>query len=288
MPQLRPSDNPIDFRKPFQVAQAEPGQTTPTAAGEGETHASTGHAEHKGHEPGQIPSAKLLFYNALVVAAVMIFFALAARKKLEAVPRKLQNFAELIVESMNNLTVSIIGPGGERFTPLIGTVFVFILLMNLIGQIPGFHSPTANFSLTLAMGLVVFVYVQYQGVKTNGAKGHLKHFAGPMPALAPLIFLIEIIGEIVKPFTLGIRLFGNIFGEDVIIVVLAGLSATTLGIPGIPFQFPLLLLALLTSVVQAMVFSILTCIYLAQVTHHEHSEEHGAGEGEQHHAAHAH
>ncbi len=285
MPQLRSSDNQRDFRKPFQVAQAEPAQTTPAAGGE--THAATGHAEHKGHEPGEIPSARLLFMNALVVAAVMIFFALAARKKLEAVPRKLQNFAEAIVEGINNLTVGIIGPGGERFTPLVGTVFVFILLMNLIGQIPGFHSPTANFSLTLALGLVVFVYVQYQGMKSNGVGGHIKHFAGPMPALSWLILPIELIGEIVKPFTLGIRLFGNIFGEDVIIIVLAGLSATALGIPGIPLQFPLLLLALLTSVVQAMVFSILTCIYLAQVTHHEQSEEHGEGEGE-HHAAHAH
>ena len=193
----------------------------------------------------------------------------------------------MIVEGMNSLTVGIIGPGGERFTPLVGTVFVFILLMNLIGQIPGFHSPTANFSLTLALGMVVFFYVQYQGIKSNGVGGHLKHFMGPMPALSPLMFLIEMISEIVKPFTLGIRLFGNIFGEDVIVVVIAGLSATALGIPGIPLQFPLLLLGLLTSIVQAAVFSILTCIYLAQVTHHEHSEEHGADASE-HHAAPAH
>ncbi len=283
MPQLRSSEKSVDFRKPFQVAQAEGGK--PTAEGS-ETHASTEQGEHE-HQPGEIPSAKLLFGNALVVAAIMILFALAARKKLEAVPRKLQNLAEMIVEGLNNLTVGIIGPGGERFTPLVGTLFVFILLMNLIGQIPGFHSPTANFSLTLALGIVVFVYVQYQGMKTNGVGGHLKHFMGPMPALAWLIAPIELIGEFVKPFTLGIRLFGNIFGEDVIIVVIAALGTTTLGIQGIPLHFPLLLLALLTAVVQAMVFSILTCIYLAQVTHHEHSEEHGADASE-HHAAPAH
>lgn len=288
MPQLRSSDNNArDFRKPFQVAQAE-GEHGQTAHAEGgETHASAEHGGHHEATPGEIPPASLLFYNALVVAAIMIGFALMARKKLEAVPRKIQNFAEWIVEGMNGLTVGIIGPGGEKYTPLVGTVFIFILLMNLIGQIPGFHSPTANFSLTLALGMVVFFYVEYQGIRANGLWGHIKHFMGPMPALAPLMLPIELISEIVRPFTLGIRLFGNIFGEDVILVVLAGLSFELFKIPGIPLHFPLILLALLTSFVQAMVFSILTCIYLSLATQHGHDEAHHDEAGEAH-AAHAH
>jgi F-type H+-transporting ATPase subunit a len=186
------------------------------------------------------------------------------------------------------LTVGIIGHGGEKYTPLVGTVFVFILMMNLIGQIPGFHSPTANFSLTLALGIVVFFYVQYEGIRSKGVGGYFKHFMGPMPALSPLLLPIELIGELVRPFTLGIRLFGNIFGEDVILVVLAGLGMTLLNVPGIPLHFPIVLLAMLTSFVQAMVFSILTCIYLSLATHHEgHGEEHHGEAGDAH-AAHAH
>ena len=216
----------------------------------------------------------------------MIAFGFAARKKLEAVPRGLQNFAESIVEFINSqFTVGIIGHGGEKYTPLVGTIFFYILIMNLWGQIPGLHSPTANLSTTLALGVIVFVYVQIQGVKANGLGGHLKHFMGPMPAAAPLLLPLEIIGEIIKPFTLAIRLFGNIFGEDVILVVLAGLGIT-LNLPlgqFLPIQIPIVLLAMLTSFVQAMVFSILTCIYISLVSHHDHEEGH-----DDHEALHAH
>jgi F-type H+-transporting ATPase subunit a len=186
------------------------------------------------------------------------------------------------VESLNGLTVGIIGHGGEKYTPLVGTIFVYIVMMNLIGQIPGLHSPTANISNTLALGLTVFLYVQMQGIKNLGVKNYVGHFFGPMPweglmfGIKPFLFLIELVSEIIKPFTLAIRLFGNIFGEDVILLVLAGLSLQMMNVPGIPLHFPIVLLALLTSFVQAMVFSMLTCIYLSLMSHHsdEHGEEH--------------
>jgi len=229
---------------------------------------------------GEVPDATLLFLNSLLVALVIVAFALIVRRKRDHLPKGLQNLAEWIVESLNNFTVGIIGPGGEKYTPLAGTVFIYVLLMNLIGLIPGFHSPTANLSTTLALGVVVFVYVQYQGIRQNGLGGYIKHFAGAgsVPAfIVPLLFVIEVISEFIKPFTLAIRLFGNIFGENVIILVLAGLG-TTLGgaaLGWLPIQFPLMLLALLTAFVQAMVFTIPTCIYIVIMSGHGHEEEHG-------------
>ncbi len=227
---------------------------------------------------GEVPDAMLLFSNALLVALGLIAFALAARRTLNMVPKGFQNFAEWVVETLNQFTVGIIGEGGQKYTPLVGTVFIYIFLMNLIGIIPGFHSPTANLSTTLALGVVIFVYVQYEGIRQNGVVGYFRHFMGPMLALSPLILPVELISEFIRPFTLAVRLFGNIFGEDVIILVLAGLTAQMGAkyLTWLPLQFPVMLLALLTDFVQAMVFSILTCIYIALVQHHgpgEHGEE---------------
>lgn len=279
MPQQVPSSN--RSLTPFQLAQG--GETH-----EETTHASTGHAggEAEHHSVGDVPNATLLFWNSLLIATVLVVFALiVTRRRLADVPKGLQNLAEYIAESLNHFTVGIIGPGGERYTPVVGTVFLYIMMMNLIGLVPGFHSPSANLSITLALGVVIFVYVQFLGIRSNGVVGHIKHFMGPMPAMAPLIMVVELISEFIKPFTLAVRLFGNIFGEDVILLVLAGLGAASVATMWIPIQFPVMLLALLTGLVQAMVFSILTCIYISLVTHHEH-EEHG--EEGSHGAAHAH
>jgi F-type H+-transporting ATPase subunit a len=268
------------------LAQADTSETHSGAPTEA-SHAGTGHAEHK-PKIGEVPPASLLFWNAGLVALIMVAFAAAAGKKAERIPKGIQNFGEFVAEQLNNFTVGIVGHGGEKYTPLVGTLFLFIFMMNLIGQIPGFHSPTANPSLTLALGVVVFIYVQIQGIKNNGFVNYFKHFCGPMPAMAPLMLPVELISEFVKPFTLAIRLFGNIFGEDVIILVLAGLAGTILGssFGWLPIQLPLMLLALLTSLVQAMVFAILTCIYLSLMASHEHESDHG-GDGH-HSAAHAH
>lgn len=273
----------------FQIAQGEKEQTG--------THTSTEEkgGKEKEEEPkaGEIPPAMLLFWNSVVVAALLVTFAVLAKRALQRIPKGIGNVGEAVAEFMNNFTVGIIGPGGEKYTPLVGSIFMYIVGMNLIGLIPGFHSPTANLSITLALGITVFVFVQYVGIRDNGPWGHFKHFMGPMPALAPLMLPVELISELVKPFTLAIRLFGNIFGEDVIIVVLTGLALSISHNPAfgwIPIQFPVLLLSLLTAFVQALVFSMLTCIYISLVSHHDHEGAHGeegAVEGGHHaHASH--
>ncbi len=224
---------------------------------------------------GEIPSPRLCFYNSLGVIVVLVALGILATRNLKMVPGRLQNVAEMAVESLSGMARNVIGPGYEKHVPLIGTVFLYILVMNLIGLIPIFKSPTSNLSITLALGLTVFFYVQYIGIRSNGLWGYIKHFAGPIPAVAILMFPIELVSELAKPFTLAVRLFGNIFGEDTVIVVLAYLSATLLPkwLP-IPFQFPILLLDLLVYFVQALVFTMLTCVYLSLMSHHE--EESGA------------
>jgi F-type H+-transporting ATPase subunit a len=251
----------------------------------GAAHAGEAHGGHHAYKLGDIPAPGVLFWNGLFVAIIMIVFAkVAVSRRMKAIPSGAQNFGEFIAESMVNFTRGIIGPGGEKYVPLVGTVFFFILLGNLIGQIPYFNSPTANLSTTLALGLIVFIYVQYVGIRANGLGGYVKHFMGPMPALSPLLFPVEVISELVKPFTLAMRLFGNIFGEDTVIIVLASLAVMILPkAPILPVQFPILVLGLLTSFVQALVFSLLTCIYISLQSHHDSEHEgHGHSPGHGH------
>jgi F-type H+-transporting ATPase subunit a len=208
-----------------------------------------------------------------VVILGLVLFAVLATRGWQLRPGRLQNFVEWVVESLNSFCRGIIGPHGDRYTPLVGSLFIYILLMNLIGLIPGFASPTASLNMTVALAMVVFVAVQIYGLREHGLVNYLKHFLGEPLWMSWLMFPIHVIGEFAKPMSLSLRLFGNIFGEDTIIVVLAMLSAFLLPrVLPIPFQFPLMLFALFTSFVQALIFSMLTAVYIALIT--EHAEEH--------------
>lgn len=275
----------------IQLAQAGEAGAGPSARSE-----TRGVREQEGthHEYrlGDIPEPGVLASNAILVAVAMVLIAAAARnwfRKMSAIPSGAQNFGEFVVESMVGFTRGIIGPGGEKYVPLIGTLFFFILLGNLWGLIPYCSAPTSNLSTTLALGIIVFVYVQFIGIRANGPMGYLKHFWGPftgirnpMTLIGFLLFPIEVISELVKPFTLAMRLFGNIFGEDTVVIVLAALAVSILPkLPILPLQFPILVLALLTSFVQALVFTILSCIYISLQSHHD-SEHESQGHGHGH------
>jgi F-type H+-transporting ATPase subunit a len=229
---------------------------------------------------------------ALLVAAIILIFVAVCRagglhKRLRT---RGQALLEQGVESMNVFCQRAIGPGGEKFTPLVATVFTFVLVSNLMGVLPTVFqrghekgsvlhllpAPTSNLSMTLALALVVFVVVQAVGIRENGIGGHIKHFAGPIPALSPLLFPLEIIGALAKPLSLSIRLFGNVFGEETVIAVLVGLAAVSLpAFLPIPFQFPMLAFGVFGSLVQAGVFTILTCAYIS-LSIGEH-DDHGHG-----------
>jgi len=138
-------------------------------------------------------------------------------------PKGLQNFLEMLVEGLYGFAEGIIGPDGRKYAPLIATFFMYILLNNYIAVIPGFVAPTSTLNMTLALGLTAFCFVQYFAIRQNGLLGWLSHFAGSPKKgdlisilLAPLMFVLELIGELVKPLSLAMRLFGNIFGEDTV------------------------------------------------------------------------
>ena len=228
----------------------------------------------------------------LLVALLLLFVAHRASRDPKLVPSGLQNGVEMVVEGLSDFIVSIIGPkNGPRFVPFLGTLFIYILSMNLFGLIPFMHSPTSSLNVTVALALTVFVYVQYIGFKELGPLGWLDHMLGnPRDLtgwlLAPLMLPIHVLGELAKPISLSCRLFGNIFGEDMLLVAFASLGVTMLPFKHLPFGVPMhalfFPLALLGSVLQALVFTVLSSIYILLMLPHEHHDEHGHEEGAQH------
>ena len=215
----------------------------------------------------------------LIVAVVLVvLLGLAARKR-ERVPGKIQNVLELIIGFFESQLEEVIGPGSRKFLPMIGTVGLFIFVSNMLGVIPGLMSPTSKLNVTIGCALTVFVYYHYQGMKAQGVLRYLKHFAGPIPALAPLMVPIELISHFSRPVSLSIRLFSNIFAEDVLIVVIASI---------IPFILPLpfIALSLFTAVLQAYVFVLLACIYISSAVAHDEEHEESPEEGREKKAGH--
>jgi len=200
----------------------------------------------------------------LVAFFLAVFLGLATRKR-TLVPGKLQNVLELIIDFFEGILTDIIGPQGKKYLPVVGTVGLFVLCSNLLGLIPGLMSPTSKLNVTIGCALTVFVYYHYQGMKAQGVLKYLKHFTGPIPVLAPLMFPIELLSHFSRPVSLSIRLFSNIFAEEVLIVVIASI---------IPYFLPLpfMALAIFTGFLQAFVFVLLASIYISGAVAHE--EEH--------------
>lgn len=219
---------------------------------------------------------------ALFIAAMLILVASLAARNPRMIPGRLQNVVEMVVEGLSNFIIGVLGPEGRTFVPFLGTLFVYILAMNLSGVLPLGKSPTSSPNTTVALALCVFAYVHFIGLTRNGPVGYLKHLAGnPRSAVewafVPLMLPIHVIGEIARPVSLSLRLFGNVTGEDVLLFAFCSLGVTTLaavGSPvGIPFQVPFILLAFMTSFIQALVFTLLSTIYILLWLPHEHAEE---------------
>ncbi|GAN34012.1 MAG: ATP synthase F0 subunit A [Candidatus Brocadia sp. AMX2] len=203
----------------------------------------------------------------IMSATIIIFlgiFSILATRRLRKVPGKLQSFLEIVVEGLENFTKSQMGRAAGPFIPFIGTLFIYIFAMNMLGQIPLFHSPTSNFNTTIALTLIVFFVTHYQGVKNNGIVGYLKHMGGKPIWLAPLVFPLHLMQELLsRPLSLSMRLFGNVMGEDTIIAIFIGISPFLLGFIPLPMHLPMVFLALLGSTIQAMIFSLLASFYIA-------------------------
>jgi F-type H+-transporting ATPase subunit a len=212
----------------------------------------------------------------LLIAILLILFALRLRGRLSvANPTPAQHIVEVVYDAIRNLMGQVIGSESSRFMPLIGTLAVYILVGNLLGMVPGFISPTSNLNVTASCALCVFVYYNYQGIRKHGFIKYMKHFGGPVVYLAPFLFFIEIISHLARPFSLSVRLFGNIFAEELIIGSLNKYI--------FPFlvSIPVMFLALLLSTIQAFIFIMLTMVYISGAVEEPHEESHSEPHGEQ-------
>ena len=295
-------------------AQGEPDAPQAEAAQGAEAEPDNPLAEEHGswfYAPAQVinhlvdPSGKTkiitgyIFVSWVVIALLALTASKATarlrRGEAEAIeqPKGLQNFLELVVEGLFGFFGGIIGEAGQKYLPLVATFFMVILLNNWIAIVPGFVAPTSTLNMTIALALTAFVHVQYFAIKENGLKAYLKHFAGnPTDAigwcLSPLMFPLEIVGECVKPLSLSMRLFGNIFGEDMVVlqIMLFWLGLFGWKIVGhhvvqsgswlaalIPMHLPMMLFSLFGGFIQALVFSMLVSVYISLLTSHH--EEHG-------------
>lgn len=196
----------------------------------------------------------------MIILAVLTF---VVRGSMRIVPTGLQNMFEVVITGLADFMDQTIGHGGRRFMPLIGTLAFFILMGNLMGLIPGFASPTANINTNLALALTVFCVYNLVGIQKKGIVKYVKHFMGPIWWLAPLMFPIEIISHLARPITLSVRLFGNIKGEEMVILVLLFLVPLLLPVPMMVF-------AAFTGVLQTLVFILLTMVYLQGALADEH------------------
>jgi len=197
----------------------------------------------------------------IVVVVVALVFGLASRR-LALIPSRRQSVLEIIVGLFEGLIIDTIGEEGKKFVPLIGTVGIFVFSCNMLGLVPGFMSPTSKLNVTIGCAMVVFVYYHWQGVKAQGFWKYMKTFAGPIPAMAPLIFPIELISHFSRPLSLSMRLFGNIFAEDLLLIIIASIIPLVL-------PLPFMAVAIFTSVIQSFVFVLLSCIYIAGAVSHE-------------------
>ncbi len=209
-----------------------------------------------------------IIHSALVVVVLALISVVVHRKlrnteeRLIPKPKgSLTNLMEVAVEQILGLMEGVIGPNAEKYFPLIGTLFIYILLCNLLSVIPGFLPPTDNINTNLACSLTVFVYYNYVGIKEHGL-GYLKHFMGPIIWLGPLMLLIELIGHVVRPVSLSLRLFGNITGDHLVLGIFSDL---------VPVLIPVIFLCLgvFVAFIQAFVFSLLSMIYVGLATEHE-------------------
>jgi len=208
----------------------------------------------------------IILSHFVLVVGIIFLLARAATKKMQLVPTGTQNVLEAYLQGVVSMGADTMGEeNARRYLPLIGSLGLVIFISNMIGVIPGFEAPTANINFTLSLALIVFIYYNYLGIKKNGFVNYFKHFMGPMPILAPLMFPIEIISHFSRIVSLSFRLFGSIRGDDMFLMVLLML---------VPWIVPLAGFFMLTAFgfLQAFIFMILTYVYIAGSVMMEHED----------------
>lgn len=198
------------------------------------------------------------FFHLALVAIISVIFAKLATNSMQLVPRGSQNLAEAYLQGILAMGRDTMGSEAlaRKYLPLVATIGFIVFFSNIIGIIPGFEAPSASLNLTATLALVVFVYYHFEGIKTQGFFKYFSHFMGPVPAIAPLMFPIEIVSHFSRVISLSFRLFGNIKGDDLFLAVILAL---------VPWIAPLPAYVLLTfmAFLQTFIFMILTYVYLA-------------------------
>lgn len=220
-----------------------------------------------------------IFYYAGLVALTVFGYAAFMRRGLTTrvfigLPAKLAEHLYLFVQS---LALSVIGPTGKKYVPLLLAMWLWIFVANLFGLVLS-YTPTADWSFNLSLAVIIVLYVQYEGIKNNGLVGHFRHFAGPELPLAFIwvsfmLFPVELISEVMKFFSLSLRLYGNIEGGHIVKDSLDGI--VQIGNYGLPLGGLLLPIKFFTCVIQAFVFTMLSCVYLSIAQPHHKHADHG-------------
>ena len=228
-------------------------------------------------EPGRWHQPDLIANTYFAVALLTVLFVFATRNLKRLPEGKGQTLLELFVGGIMDFFGGILGEHGRKYVPFVGSYFIFIITLNYLGLIPGFQSPTADLNTTLALGISAVLGVQIIAIKENGLGGYLKHLLGDPPWLGILMFPLEVIAQLSRAGSLAIRLFGNIFGEESVIIELTklGLILTIASIPFLPVQVPMLFFGLFGGFLQAFVFTLLTSIYIVLFVEHD-ADAHGA------------
>lgn len=210
--------------------------------------------------------AFIFLTHMLLTAAIVVILAVMATRNLRLVPTGTQNVMEAYLGGVLAMGADVMGKEeARRYLPLVATIGLFVGIANVIGVIPGFEAPSAFLDFTLALALVVFTYYNFEGIRRNGLISYLKHFMGPVWWLAWLMFPIEIVSHISRIISLSFRLFGNVKGDDMFLMVILMLA---------PWLLPMIPFALLTfmAFLQAFIFMMLTYVYLggAVLLHDDH------------------
>lgn len=262
------------------------------AAEPGAEHGAESGGDHGG--PPHLPSLVGMLFGsegfahhyiniiyALITSVILVVVATRVYAKRQMIPGPLQNFVEILIEGTYNFIYSVLGKDAKKYTPYLGTLFFYILINNFMGVLPLGHSPSVDINTTAALALCTFGVSQYTGIRRLGVGGWGYHLIGQpsnvaMWILSPLFLVIHIVGEVAKPVSLALRLFGNIQGEDILVAAFVGLGITALSFMnspiGLPLQTPFILLGILLSTIQALVFTLLSTIYILLML--PHSEEH--------------
>jgi F-type H+-transporting ATPase subunit a len=208
------------------------------------------------------PWANFIVMQILVAILLAILFPLLRARLSADRPGKLQQIFELVYDFVNGQAHDQVGNSAPKYVSFFGTIFLFILICNLIGIIPAFESPTMNASVTAGCALATFAYYNVMGIGAHGLK-YAAHFAGPLWWLAPLMIPIEIISHLARVLSLTVRLYANIFAGEQVFLVFLGMTK---------FLIPVVFMGLhvFVGVVQAYIFMLLTMVYVGGAVAHEH------------------